>query len=158
MVDTFFSHENQPAPPSLSHADQLYSGMKSDLVTCLQTCITPSPPSEADISLVEEPVVERHNEDDDIIFGDEQPEEAQMALPVSPCIHEVFTDGPKVEVKLLDGAVIVNMLKPGTQRTFGEYTTKVFLPYNEKQLDSCERMDTVWDTYLPDSLFKSSYT
>ena len=35
---------------------------------------------------------------------------------------------PAVEVVILDGAAIVNMLAPGTTNTFSEYTTQVFLP------------------------------
>ena len=37
-------------------------------------------------------------------------------------------DAPNVDAVILDGAVIVNMLKPGTARTFSDYSSQVFLP------------------------------
>lgn len=59
---------------------------------------------------------------------------------------------PAVEVIILDGAAIVNMLKPGAAKTFQDYATQVFLPYIEAQLRNAKRLDIVWDVYLPDSL------
>ena len=56
---------------------------------------------------------------------------------------------PSVEALLLDGAAIVNMLKPGVSKTFQEYSETVFLPYLIKQLWNVERVDVVWDRYLP---------
>ena len=35
-MDTFFSHENQPYPPSLSSNGKLRQGKKSDLLKCLE--------------------------------------------------------------------------------------------------------------------------
>lgn len=51
---------------------------------------------------------------------------------------------PAVEVIIVDGTAIMNMLKPGA--------AKVFLPYIEAQLRNAERLDIMWDVYLPDSL------
>ncbi len=59
---------------------------------------------------------------------------------------------PAVEVVILDGAAIVNMLAPGTTKTFSEYATQVFLPYVTSQLQHASRVDVVFDEYLPDSL------
>ena len=60
---------------------------------------------------------------------------------------------PAVEVVILDGAAIVNMLAPGTTKTFSEYATQVFLPYVTSQLQHASRVDVVFDDeYLPDSL------
>ena len=59
---------------------------------------------------------------------------------------------PAVEVVILDGAAIVNMLAPGTTKTFSEYATQVFLPYATSQLQHASRVDVVFDEYLPDSL------
>ena len=59
---------------------------------------------------------------------------------------------PSVEALLLDGAAIVNMLKPGASTTFQEYSETVFLPYVTNQLRNVERVDVVWDRYLPGSL------
>ncbi len=54
---------------------------------------------------------------------------------------------PAVEVVILDGAAIVNMLAPGTTKTFSEYAT-----YVTSQLQHASRVDVVFDEYLPDSL------
>ena len=59
---------------------------------------------------------------------------------------------PAVEVVILDGTAIVNMLAPGTTKTFSEYATQVFLPYVKSQLQHASRVDVVFDEYLPDSL------
>jgi len=57
---------------------------------------------------------------------------------------------PTVQVTILDGAAIVNMLRPGLAKTFSEYATQVFLPYITSQPGS--RVDVVWDEYFTDSL------
>ena len=60
---------------------------------------------------------------------------------------------PHVEVLLLDGAVAVNLLKPGACKTFQEYGENVFLKYITSQLhDVSKRLDIVWDEYIHDSL------
>ena len=41
---------------------------------------------------------------------------------------------PTVQISILDGAAIVNMLQPGTTKTFDDYATNVFMPYIELQL------------------------
>ena len=64
--------------------------------------------------------------------------------------------GPSVEALLLDGAAIVNMLKPGASKTFQEYSETVFLPYVINQLRDVERMDVVWERYLLGSLKDSA--
>ena len=38
-------------------------------------------------------------------------------------------NAPIVDVKLLDGAAVVQMLNPGAVKTFQEYTDTIFLPY-----------------------------
>ena len=59
---------------------------------------------------------------------------------------------PRVEVIILDGAAITNMLAPGGTKTFSDYATHVFLPYITSQLQHAIRVDVVWDEYMPDSL------
>ena len=71
------------------------------------------------------------------------------------CLDKIIpgqAEAPSVEMMLLDGAAIVNMLKPGPSRTFQEYSQGVFLPYVEGQLRSVQRVDVVWDKYNADSL------
>ena len=36
---------------------------------------------------------------------------------------------PNAQVSILDGASIVNMLRPGTAKTFNAYVIDVFMPY-----------------------------
>ena len=55
-----------------------------------------------------------------------------------------------------DGAVIVHCLPTAAASTFHEYVDKVFIPYLEKQLQESRRLDIVWDTYISDSLKKST--
>ena len=60
---------------------------------------------------------------------------------------------PVVEVLLIDGAALVNMLKPnGVCKTFSDYVDHVYLPYVRNQLQMVSRIDIVFDKYLPDSL------
>ena len=55
-------------------------------------------------------------------------------------------------MNILDGAGIVNMLRPGTAKTFEGYATDVFVPYVTSQLQHLDRLDIVWDLYMVDSL------
>ena len=57
-----------------------------------------------------------------------------------------------VDAVLLDGAAIINMLPPGAATTFKEYSELVFLPYVHSQLRKTDRVDIVWDEYIPNSL------
>lgn len=50
----------------------------------------------------------------------------------------------------------VKMLKPGTSRTFFEYGEQVFLPYFTNWIQRVQRLDIVWDVYLPSSLKSST--
>ena len=60
---------------------------------------------------------------------------------------------PVVEVLLIDGAALVNMLKPnGVCKTFSDYVRQVYLPYVTSQLQMVNRIDIVLGKYLPDSL------
>ena len=61
-------------------------------------------------------------------------------------------ESPKPTVLILDGAVCVEMLKPQFCKTFQEYSEKVFLPYITKSLENVQRVDLVWDEYIPNSL------
>ena len=61
-------------------------------------------------------------------------------------------NNPQVDAKVLDGAAIVHMLKPRGCLTFKDYANLVFLPYVASQLENVDRIDIVWDQYLPESL------
>ena len=59
---------------------------------------------------------------------------------------------PMVQVSILDGAAIINMLRPGAVRTFLDYANDVFKPYIISQLQHVARLDIIWDLYVADSL------
>jgi len=63
---------------------------------------------------------------------------------------------PVVDATVLDGAAVVQMLNPGTSRTFQEYGQRVFAPYISALLEKSNRTDIVWDVYLPTSLKAST--
>ena len=56
---------------------------------------------------------------------------------------------------ILDGAVILQMLKSGLAATFEEFSKVVFLPYVLKHIETANRVDLVWDVYKNDSLKKA---
>ncbi len=59
---------------------------------------------------------------------------------------------PAVQVSILDGVTIVNMLLPGAAKTFSDYAKYVFSPYITSQLQHVNRVDVVWDEYFPESV------
>ena len=59
---------------------------------------------------------------------------------------------PQVTAKILDDAVIVQMLSPRNSHTFEDYSKTVFMPYIEQQLEHADRIDIVWDVYTQGSL------
>ena len=67
-------------------------------------------------------------------------------------LHKTFPALLSYQVILLDGAAIVNTLRPGFAKTFSDYATHVFLPYITSQLQHVNRLDVVWDEYIADSL------
>lgn len=52
------------------------------------------------------------------------------------------------DVKILDGAAVVHMLPVNAVATFSEYTKRVFLPHVSRQLETCQRIGVVLDTYI----------
>ena len=74
-----------------------------------------------------------------------------------PCLEALGTNvphdfSPEVSVKLLDGAAIVNMIKPTATQTFKDYAEKTFVPFIKSQLQDIQRLDIIWDQYLENSL------
>ncbi len=59
---------------------------------------------------------------------------------------------PPVDAKFLDGAAVVQMLPPGSLKTFQDYATKVFIPYVSRHLQAVDRIDIVWNVYFKESL------
>ena len=64
---------------------------------------------------------------------------------------------PVVDAILIDGAVLVNMLKTtGACKRFSDYVHLLYLPYIRKQLMHAERVDIIWDRYIQNSLKAST--
>ena len=103
-LDEFFKHENQVYPPALSQVGVLRSGLKSELVHCLEDLASTN------------------------------------SVPIT------------VDTLIVDGAAIINMLKPGGAKSFQDYADTVVLPYIESRLQNISRLDIVWDVYQKDSL------
>ena len=105
-LDDFFSHENQPNPPSLYCMGKLRQGNESDRLSFINT-------------------------------------------------HDTL-EKPKVQVKIVDGAALVNIVKPINCQTFGDYFAKIVFPFLKNATGDVERLDVVWDQYFPDSLKNST--
>jgi len=72
-------------------------------------------------------------------------------------VNDVQNEPPGfVDVKLLDGTAVVHLLPTTNVVTFNEYADQIFLPHIAKQLESCTRIDVLWDTYLPSSIKQSA--
>lgn len=58
-----------------------------------------------------------------------------------------------IDAAIIDGAAAINMVKPtNTVKTFQEYADLVFIPYVKGQLQHVQRLDIIWDEYVPNSL------
>jgi hypothetical protein len=60
------------------------------------------------------------------------------------CLEKICppqVEKPAVDVSLLDGVAIVNMIKPGVSKTFEEHSESVFIPYERRQLKDVQRLD-----------------
>lgn len=71
------------------------------------------------------------------------------------CLEKIIPiqeNTPDVSAVLRDSAVIVNMLKPGSSKTFLACGQDIFLKYIKSQLHPVSRPDIVRDEYIPDSL------
>ena len=62
------------------------------------------------------------------------------------------TSNPEVQVIILDGRAIANMLRPDYAKKFSDYASQVFLPHIVSQTQHAGRVDVVWDEYLPEIL------
>ena len=74
-----------------------------------------------------------------------------------PCLENLIEQNDNLpalhpDVIILDGAAVVNFLKPHVSSTFDDYAHKVFLPYVLSQVNRANRVDIVWDRYFNNSL------
>lgn len=67
-------------------------------------------------------------------------------------LSEAQSEAPKVTNVVIDGAALVQMLKPDVAETFEEYAHQVFIPYISGQFQHVSCLDLVWDSYIVDSL------
>jgi hypothetical protein len=57
-----------------------------------------------------------------------------------------------VDAYVLDGAVTVQMLRPGVCKTFEDYRQKIFIPHLLSLIKKVYRLDLVFDVYHTNSL------
>ena len=62
------------------------------------------------------------------------------------------SDAPVISSIIIDGAVIVQMLKPVAVKNFDEYASQIFIPYILLQFQNASRVDLVWDRYIDNTL------
>ena len=73
------------------------------------------------------------------------------------CIKHAECNPPaSFQCRILDGAVLVHSLPTVTASTFNEYADNIFIPHLLQQLQSSQRLDVVWDAYVPNSLKNST--
>ena len=71
-------------------------------------------------------------------------------------LHETQVTEPEVSAILVDGAAVVQLLKPGMAKTFQDYSQNVFISYIAKLLAKVSRVDVIWDIYQQFSLKSST--
>ena len=65
-------------------------------------------------------------------------------------------ESPNASVVVLDYALCVQMLKPQFCKNSMEYTEKIFLPYIKQLIENVQKLDLVWDEYIPNNLKAST--
>ena len=73
-------------------------------------------------------------------------------LHILPIEENQTANAPVVQGKFLDGAAVMQMLNTGTASTFQQYFDTVFSSYITTQLQTAQRVDVVFDTYIQNSL------
>ena len=63
-----------------------------------------------------------------------------------PIFHmTILSEALEIDAKVIDGAAIINMLKPTYGKTFRDYAINKFVPYISSLFRQVERVDLVWD-------------
>ena len=130
-LEEFFRYEKQASAPSLSNRGNMYTGTKSDIVSCLTKSACGHRPA------VLHP--EELDPEQDTVFE----------VPVPSTLHtehNTHINASHVDATLLDGAAIVNMIRPNGDCTFGKYAETQFVKYVESQ--QADRVDVVFDVYV----------
>ena len=143
---------NSPPPKAQSKAAQQLSSMKSDCSLFARLYISCQT---RDGDLDEFFKHENQGSPPSLSHGD------KLRLPkkkseLSECLQANTTPQTEVpsaiDVTIIDGAAVVNMVKPGAEKTFSGYAEESFLPYIKAQLRHVKRVDVVWDEYVENSL------
>ena len=71
---------------------------------------------------------------------------------MEPLAQSTNQTRPNTDVAIMDGAVLVNILRPSSCKTFSDYASDVFVPYINRELQQACRVDIVWDQYFGNSL------
>ena len=61
-------------------------------------------------------------------------------------------DDGNFDVKIFDGSILVHVLPRTTITTFQQYAEQVFVPFLRRELQTVNRVDVVWDSYLDSSI------
>ena len=83
-------------------------------------------------------------------------EPSLKCLIVLNLVANYHTICPTVSTMVVDGPILVQILKPGLTRTFLQYHQEVFMPYLLTQLNTTQRIDIIWDEYVDNSLKQSA--
>ena len=67
-------------------------------------------------------------------------------------LSECQCGAPVVGSIIIDGAVIVQMLKPTSVKNFDEYASQIFVTYILSLFQAASRVDLVWDRYVENTL------
>ena len=140
----------RPKPKVASKARQQVTGLKSDCSLFSQLCIASK---------------YRDGDLDDFFAHENHPwppalsDNGKLYLPSqkSDLLCLLLTESQpepptSFQVKIFDGAAVVHSLQTSSAATFGDYGDNVFLPWTKQQLQDCDRIDIVWDTYKTDSI------
>ncbi|KAG7156428.1 hypothetical protein Hamer_G006187 [Homarus americanus] len=75
---------------------------------------------------------------------------AHLLTPLEQLADKII-EASHVTSTILDGPAVVEMLKPGGSTVFQEYSTAVFIPYIESQLEYRSRLDLQLENFLRNS-------
>ncbi|KAI0213839.1 hypothetical protein LSAT2_001090, partial [Lamellibrachia satsuma] len=74
-------------------------------------------------------------------------------LTCSENYSDAQSETPAITYVVVDGAVIVQVLKPAAAQNFDEYAQEIFIPHLlSTKLQTASRLDLMWDIYIADSL------
>ena len=118
-LNTFFSHENSATQCSLVCDNKIRSGVKADLLPCFKMPAT-----------IKSFMATNNIESQSICTTDKN-DNGQAKTEVAKVI---LTVPENVDGKVLEGSVLVYLLKPTKQNIIAEYARTVFVPKETKEM------------------------